>query len=682
MNVVHQTWTYRQWDGSEEFPDLDPDSLIRAAADELLRDGDIELAMQRMFRWGAQTPDGQRIPGLRDLVDRLREQRAAAMRRYNLDSILGDIEERLQEIVDTERDGLNNRIALISEANENKEKEDDGLSSENRSGLSEMLRDRLDELASLPEGLTDRFERLREYEFVDSRAAQLMEELRRDLEQQVAQSLFSSMQRSLTVNAGGGHGSPSDLKEMIDDLNRALEDPNGRATVDFDAMAKRWGHILGKDLKNMDDLLRNLARRMQAGQRMLASLTSSQRDELSRLTNQIVGEQGLNVSIAQLRANIARHMREFPVRSPGQFDGDEHLSMDMAVDVMEQMSQIDQLEGELRGLRDWDEMKGLDPELLDRVLNEEDKAWLRQWQNMSAELEASGLVQKTPSGYRLSPRAIRKIGEKALGDMFQALHKDQAGEHDMQRAGSGGESVESTRPWEFGAPFLLNLPRTVMNAVRRNGPGAAVSLQPEDFEIYETDYRTRTATVLMIDMSRSMLHNGCWDGAKKAAIALDTLIRGKYPRDMLEIIGFSSVAQRLKVTDLPALEWNEYNYGTNLQHGLELARALLRRERSANRQVIVITDGEPTAHMEHGEVRFHYPPTSETFEATLREVVRCTKEHITINTFMLERTPNMARFIDDLMKINRGRVIAASPDSIGNYVLTDYLSNRRAQRTG
>ncbi len=186
-----------------------------------------------------------------------------------------------------------------------------------------------------------------------------------------------------------------------------------------------------------------------------------------------------------------------------------------------------------------------------------------------------------------------------------------------------------------------------MNGVYRSGKGAPVALQPDDFEIYETEFRTRTATVLMIDMSRSMLHNGCWDSAKKAAIALDTLIRGKYPHDMLEIVGFSSTAQRLQVTDLPLLEWNEYNYGTNLQHGLELARTMLRRQRTGNRQVIVITDGEPTAHMVNGEVQFHYPPTAETFEATLREVVRCTKEDITINTFMLERTPYMVRFIDE-----------------------------------
>lgn len=677
MNAFQPTWIYRQWDGSEEFPDLDPEALIQAAADDLLRDGNIELAMQRMFRWGAQMPDGRRMPGMRDLLERLRRQRAEAMERYDLDSVLADIERRLQEIVDTEQSGINERLDEMAAAPSSSDAED-GLSDDQRNRLSDMLRERLSQLAELPKGPADRFQQLQDYEFTDPRAAEMMEQLRQDLQQQVSQSHFSNLQQSF---GGSGGTSSGDLQQMLDDLNRVMEDPNAADNVDFDALTKRWGHILGQDIKSLDDLMRNLAQRMEAARSMMASLSPSQRAELSRLVDQALDQQGLRESMNRLQANLARHMQFLPPQSPAEFTGDEHLTLDMAVDVMEQMGKIDSVERSLRDVRDWDELTGIDPELLEQVLSEEDRTWLNQWQNMSQQLEASGLVRKTRGGYQLSPRAIRKIGEKALGDIFRALSKDQAGQHEVQHAGGGGEAVESTRPWEFGAPFLLNLPRTVMNGVRRNGAGSPVQLTPDDFEIYETEYRTRTATVLMIDMSRSMLHNGCWDGAKKAAIALDTLIRGKYPHDMLEIVGFSSMAQRLQVTDLPLLEWNEYNYGTNLQHGLELARTLLRRERTGNRQIIVITDGEPTAHMVNGEVQFHYPPTAETFEATLREVVRCTKEDITINTFMLERTPYMVRFIDDLMRINRGRVIAASPDRLGSYVLTDYLSHRREQRS-
>jgi uncharacterized protein with von Willebrand factor type A (vWA) domain len=220
-----------------------------------------------------------------------------------------------------------------------------------------------------------------------------------------------------------------------------------------------------------------------------------------------------------------------------------------------------------------------------------------------------------------------------------------------------------------------------MNGLFRNGPGTPVQLNADSFEVLDREARTSTATVLLIDMSRSMLHNGCWDAAKRAALALDTLIRNKYPRDMLELIGFSATAHPLKLTDLPKLEWNEYTVGTNLQHALEMARTRLRSERGRNRQIIVITDGEPTAHIENGEVQFHYPPLPSTFEATLREVLRCTREDITINTFLLEQSPYMSRFVEDLMRINKGRVMNASPNRLGSYVLKDFLQQRTVDRS-
>ncbi|MBA2521305.1 MAG: VWA domain-containing protein, partial [Chloroflexia bacterium] len=205
----------------------------------------------------------------------------------------------------------------------------------------------------------------------------------------------------------------------------------------------------------------------------------------------------------------------------------------------------------------------------------------------------------------------------------------------------------------------------------------AVSLDPRDFEVYRTEYSTRSATVLMVDMSRSMLYNGCFNAAKKVALALDSLIRGKYPRDHLSVIGFSYMAQEIAPAELATLDWNEHNYGTNMQHGFQLARQILSRHKGSNRQIIIITDGEPTAHFENGQVRFSYPPTPRTFQETLREVIRCTKDDITINTFMMERSPYMLQFVNDLMRINTGRVFAATPDRLGEYILVDYVANKR-----
>jgi uncharacterized protein with von Willebrand factor type A (vWA) domain len=216
-----------------------------------------------------------------------------------------------------------------------------------------------------------------------------------------------------------------------------------------------------------------------------------------------------------------------------------------------------------------------------------------------------------------------------------------------------------------------------MNAVQREGQGTPLNIIPSDFEVYRTEYSTRSSTVLMIDMSRSMFYSDSFTSAKRIALALDSLIRSKYPRDTLELIGFSRIAEPLKQVDLPTLRWNEYEQGTNMQHGFQLARQMLGRHKGANRQIIIITDGEPTAHIENGQVYFNWPPMPRTFQETLREVVRCTRDGIKINTFMLERTPMMIEFVNDLMRINGGRVFYATPDRLGEYILVDYVANKR-----
>jgi uncharacterized protein with von Willebrand factor type A (vWA) domain len=216
-----------------------------------------------------------------------------------------------------------------------------------------------------------------------------------------------------------------------------------------------------------------------------------------------------------------------------------------------------------------------------------------------------------------------------------------------------------------------------MNSVQREGAGTPAKLQPSDFEVYKTELITQSSTVLMVDMSRSMLYNGCFAAAKKVALALDSLIRSQFPRDNLYILGFSYIATQLQPSQLPTISWDEYNYGTNMQHGFMLARQLLARHKGGNKQVIVITDGEPTAHFDEGHVRFSYPPTYQTLQETLKEVMRCTRENVTINTFMLERSPYMAGFVSEMAKINKGRAFFATPDRLGEYILVDYVANKR-----
>jgi len=274
---------------------------------------------------------------------------------------------------------------------------------------------------------------------------------------------------------------------------------------------------------------------------------------------------------------------------------------------------------------------------------------------------------------------MRRIGQNALRDLFARLAKDRTGRHTVDLAGIGHERAYETKPYEFGDPFNLHIERTVRNAVARRGGGTPVSLSPDDFEVERTETLTRTSTVLMLDLSLSMPMRDNFLAAKKVAMALHTLISMEYPRDYLGIVGFSEVARELKASQLPDVSW-DFVYGTNMQHGFLLSRRLLAKQ-TGTKQIIMITDGEPTAHLvAGGEVFFHYPPVRETVEATLTEVARCTREGIKINTFMLDATGYLKEFVERLTRLNQGRAMFTTPETLGDYVLVDFIEQKRALR--
>jgi uncharacterized protein with von Willebrand factor type A (vWA) domain len=300
-------------------------------------------------------------------------------------------------------------------------------------------------------------------------------------------------------------------------------------------------------------------------------------------------------------------------------------------------------------------------------------------------LEEAGYLTRKGERLELTPRGSRRIGQKVLDDLFARLSRDAFGGHRIDRAGRGGEREETTKPYEFGDPFHLDIRGTIDNALRRteNAPAErlargdpGVRLSAADFEVFRTEQMTRTSTVLLVDMSRSMLLRGCFVAAKKVAVALNTLIRTQFPRDDLAVIGFAYYAREIRSDSLAELTWHGYEYGTNLQHGLMLARRFLNRSHGGNKEIVVITDGEPTAHFEGGQVEFSYPPTRRTIQETLREVARCTKDGITINTFMLERSRSLADFVALVTRLNRGRAFYATPERLGEYVLVDFVSRR------
>jgi uncharacterized protein with von Willebrand factor type A (vWA) domain len=732
---------YSRWDGTQQIGPLSADDLMRAMSEDLMQDGDVTRAMQRLFRWGFQRPDGEDVPGLQSLMQRLRDRRQEQLERYDLKSMLSDIADRIEQIVETERQGIAKRLddarqgqatddgktagrqdgkdevdgeresrSSAQQSDQPGESSADGQSGQSGRNedsetgesdaadpdlqklLEAMAERRLQQLDALPKDPASAIRTLTDYDFMTPEARQQFQELLDMLQQQMTQQMFQGMQQALSQMT------PEDLAEMrqmMQELNELLEARRRGEDPGFQEFMHRWGHFFGPGLNSLDDLMQRMQQQMGAMRQLMQSMSADQRGELQGLMQAAMQDDGLRQEMARLGENLGALIPPEQWRRGYQFSGDDSLTLEQAMQLMDRLGEYDELESQFREVRDWNDLASLDDDKIRDLLGEEEGEQLDQLRQIARMLEEAGYIRQTRRGYELTPQGVRKIGEKALTDIFADLKRDRMGQHDLRREGGAGDRTDVTKPYEFGDPFLLDIPKTIMNAVQRGEPrsevgsrksaeltadprpSSGVRLSPRDFEVYRTEYTTRSATVLMVDMSRSMLYNGCFNAAKRVALALDSLIRGKYPRDHLSIIGFSYLAQEIKPGDLPSIDWNEYNYGTNMQHGFQLARQILGRQKGANRQIIVITDGEPTAHFDNGHVRFSYPPTPRTFQETLREVIRCTRDDITINTFMLERSPYMVQFINDLMRINTGRVFVATPDRLGEYILVDYVSNKR-----
>ncbi len=701
---------YSRWDGTQEINPFDADAIMDAISDDVLSDGDLNRALQRLFRWGANQQDGSHMPGMRDLMERIRRMRQQEMNRYDLGSILDDLNKQLDDVIDTERAGIDDRLqhgrerleqlrqqqgqqsksgaqqtgsqqsgqqsssGEMNESGEGGESESSDYDENIHKLLERMAARNQEKLDGLPNDPAGRIKQLNDYDFMDPNARQKFQDLLASLQQQMLQQTFQGMQQALQ------NMSPEDMqgmRNMLRDLNEMLEERARGGEPDFERFMHKHGHYFGPNINSLDELLEHMARQMAAMQNLLDSMTPEMRQQLQESLEAVMRDPEIQEQMSQLAQNLGQLMPNNPYRGQFDVDGSEELTLGEAMRLMERLREMEEVEDQLRGVRDWRDLEQVDDEKIRELLGDDINQDLDQLRQLTKMLEDAGYIQRTRRGYELTPLGVRKIGQKALKDIFQHLKRDRFGEHKLDRSGAGGERTDDTKPYEFGDPFLLDLPKTVMNAVHRDGVGSPVRLQPADFEVYRTEMISQSSTVLMVDMSRSMLYNGCFTAAKKVALALDSLIRSQFPRDNLYIIGFSYIATELKPSMLPNISWDEYNYGTNMQHGFMLSRQLLARHKGGNKQVIVITDGEPTAHFDGTQVRFSYPPTYQTLQETLKEVVRCTREQITINTFMLERSPYMAGFVSEMAKINKGRAFFAEPDHLGEYILVDYVANKR-----
>jgi len=649
-------YTYYRWDGSQDSP-LDADEVIEALSDDLMSDGDLWNAFQRLNRWGLNRPGQPSATGLQSLQQQLRAVRQALLDRYDLTSFLDDIRSKLDEVVHQELTGIDRRLADTDPADER------------RGALEKIAQRRREQLAALPETPAGAIEALRDYDFLDPGARERFDEMVREIQRRVLDQFAGQVEdtlREMTPEV------MAQTREMLRDLSATVRAAAAGDESRFgDFMQKHGAAFPGTS--SVSDLIGQLQAGAQRFQSLLDSLPPDARDSLQALLGATLGDP-LRAEIEELRDALASAGAIAPVAHS--FGGDRTVTLDEALGLMDRLQDLDALERDLKRAQDSGTLDDLSEETVGATLGKEAMRSVEHLKGLARVLEEAGYIEKKDGEYELTARGVRRIGQKALEDIFSGLSRDAFGNHSVDVPGPGADRSDSTKAYEFGDPFLLDLNATLQNAVVRSGAGTPIDLGLGDFEVYRTEAVAEASTVLMLDMSRSMPLRGCFVAAKKVALALSSLISSQFPRDNFYIIGFSDYAREINPEALYRITWGDYVYGTNMQHGFALARRLLARHKSGNKQIILITDGEPTAHIEGGRVHFSYPPTFRTFQETLREVKRCTRDRIVINTFMLERSHYLTEFVTQITRVNHGRAFFATPERLGDYILVDYVKNR------
>lgn len=728
----HNRYGYSRWDGKQRIEGLDADDVLNALADDYMEDGNLQKALRRLMQEGVRGDDGRRTMGLREMLERLKNQRQQQLSRYNMASgVMDDLREKLEEIKQMEREGIQRRLDDTSSQQSSRGEQPqpgdqqegaesqqgqpspqgqqgqqragsqrgqsqqsgsqsgqqgqqgqsggeggDDLTPEQKRRMLEMIAKRKQEyLDNLPQDIPGQIKQLSDYDFMDDEAREKFQELMESLRQQMMQQFFQGMQQSLQ------NMTPEDMarmREMIRELNQMLRDRQEGREPDFDSFMEKYGDYF-PGVNSLDDLIEQMQMQSAAMQGIMDNLSPEQREELQDLMEQLMGDDRIRVDLMELARNLEAVAPMEDIRTRFPFRGDETLPLNEAMRMMSQLQQMEGLEDQLREARRLDNLEAIDSEKVKKLLGDDEYQSIEELKELMRMLEEAGYIQKKGNRWELTARGIRKIGQKALQDIFNKLKRDGFGRHVSPFRGVGGERTDESKPYQFGDPFLLDLEQTLMNAVHRKGIGTPVRLEKDDFEVYRTEFITQSSTVLMIDMSMSMIYNECQPAAKKVAVALESLIRSQFPRDNLYIVGFSYVAREYKPDELIEMGRVDHSTGTNMAHGLMLARQLLARHRGVNKQIIMITDGGPTVWYEEeiGGWTFAYPPNPWAEKQALLEAQRCTRENITINTFMLGDDSWMIAFVNQLSQINHGRTFFADKYNLGEYLLVDYLNSKR-----
>ncbi len=625
---------------------------LDALGDDVMDGASPAQALRDLLRRG-----GDRLRGLDELRREARRRSREIRDRGQLDGTLEEVRALLDQAVGQER------AALFPDPDD-------------------AARMREQQLDDLPADTARAVRELADYDWRSPEARATFERLKDLLQREVLDRQFRGMKQALE---SPDPQAQQRIKDMLADLNRMLEaDSRGEhSQADFDQFMDSYGDLFPDHPSNLEELVDSLARRAAAAQRMMNSLTPQQRAELGELMDQALSDLDLAAEMGRLSDQLRARRPELDWSSREKMTGDEGLGVGDATTALEELADLGELEQTLGQSYPGASLGDVDEEAVRRALGRGAVDDLDRLRRIERELEQQGYLQRSDGRLELTAKAIRRLGHTALRRVFSSLEAARQGNHDIRDAGAAGELTGASRPWEFGDEQPLDVVRTVGNAVRRTGGtrrGRAVALAVEDFEVHETERRTSAAVCLLVDLSYSMVLNNTWGAAKQTALALETLIASQFPQDALQVIGFSNYARPLRRGEVATLD-SDMVQGTNLQHALMVAGRFVDRHPESDPVVLVVTDGEPTAHLlRNGEAFFDWPPAPETLELTLAEVDRMTRRGASLNVFMLGDEPRLRDFVEEVARRNGGRVFSPSADRLGEYVVSDFLRIRRSHR--
>ena len=725
MAIDH--YRYSLWDGSQEVPDFTADELLEHMADDLLRGGDPEQALRDLLRRGFDLPDGRRFEGLRRLLRRMETYRQDMFSRYDPSGVVDQVREQLEEIVGMEHDEIDRRRrpqgATPPDGGEGPgdpsqadaeqgagetgaqgpsspgQRADSGAPSAGEPGsgqpesgsdsgtpdtgefgrmLERMLERKESYLETLPQDNAGRIRGLREYDFLSAEAREAFEELIGGMQRRLMEQYFQGMKQGI------GEITPDQMdamRQMVRDLNDMLEASQAGDREAFNRFMEKHGENFPPGIDSLEELMEHLQRQAAALQSLLENMDPEQRAELEAMMDELLRDDRLRLDLARLGANLAR-MGFAPDPHSFPFRGDEAPGFGQSLDMMSRLQAMQDLENAIRGGDPFNAISQAGGNSPGDLFGPGLGGQIEAVRDMAEALLDSGYLRRDGDRLSLTARAVRKLGDSALREVFRHMKDDRAGRHVTARKGMGGDITLESRPYQFGDPFHVDIKSTVMNGVRRDGTGTPVHIEARDFDIFETERAVQHATVLCLDMSYSMFLSGLFLEAKKTALALDSLIRGQFPRDALYLVGFANSAFELTQEELPALAENDYVQGTNYEMALALARRLLARHRGGNRQILFVTDGEPTIlNLPNGHHKFIWPPDERVWGPVLLEAARCARENIVINTFCLDVRPEVVRFCEQVTAVNHGRLFLTGPyHSLSEEVVLDYLHGRTVRR--